>query len=292
MKEYIKHKITIAIYKNRMRKIIFLMLLFPLMYSCSNNEETEQLKKENEKLKKEFSFKDSTIKKIIRSFNQIIDNLHAITETEKAIAFTVRKNKKLMPDDKNKITEDVKMINSLIQQNKNIADTMRKNFSSAQFSLSEFDNMFENLNCQIEEKNNEINSLKQHLGEADITFNTFDFLFDKMTTLNVDMETKNNQQQAMIEKQQQQLNTAYYIFGTHKELKDAGVLAKAGITRIENPLKNFNTSKFIKIDMHKTTSINIWSNTFRVITNHPPDAYKTDRNSLVITNPDEFWKVT
>jgi len=88
MKEYIKHKITIAIYKNRMRKIIFLMLLFPLMYSCSNNEETEQLKKENEKLKKEFSFKDSTIKKIIRSFNQIIDNLHAITETEKAIAFS------------------------------------------------------------------------------------------------------------------------------------------------------------------------------------------------------------
>src|SRR3989304_4009258 len=117
MKEYIKHKITIAIYKKKMRK--------------------------------EFSFKDSTIKKIIRSFNQIIDNLHAITETEKAIAFTVRKNKKLMPDDKNKITEDVKMINSLIQQNKNIADTMRKNFSSAQFSLSEFDNMFENLNCQI-----------------------------------------------------------------------------------------------------------------------------------------------
>ena len=274
-----------------MKKLI-LLLIFPLIYSCSNNGQVEQLQKENEKLKKESASKDSAIRKFTRSFNQIIDNLNFITETEKSIVLKVKKNRKMGSVDKKKITEDVKMIGTLIQQNKSIADTMKKNFSMNQLNFSEFDKMFENLNCQIEDKNNEINSLRHNLGEADMAFNTFDDLFDKLTTFNVEMETKIGEQQAIIEKQELQLNTAYYIFGTHKELKEAGVVAKAGITRIENPVKNFNTSKFIKIDLRETTSINIWSGTFRVITNHPPDSYKTERNSLVITNPDEFWKRT
>jgi len=274
-----------------MKKLI-LLLLFPLVYSCGNNQEAEQLQKENERLRTESAFKDSAIKKFTRSFNQIIDNLNFITETEKSIVLKVKKNKKLLADDKKKIEEDVKMISTLIQQNKNIADTMKRHFSMNQLNFTEFDKMFENLNCQIEDKNNEINLLRNNLGEADVAFNTFDDLFDKLTTVNVEMETKINQQQATIEKQEQQLNTAYYIFGTHKELKEAGVLAKAGLTRIENPVKNFNTSKFIKIDLRQAKSINIWSSTFRVITNHPPDSYKAEKNSLLITNPDEFWKLT
>lgn len=274
-----------------MKKLI-LLLIFPLIYSCSNNGQVEQLQKENEKLKKESASKDSAIRKFTRSFNQIIDNLNFITETEKSIVLKVKKNRKMGSVDKKKITEDVKMIGTLIQQNKSIADTMKKNFSMNQLNFSEFDKMFENLNCQIEDKNNEINSLRHNLGEADMAFNTFDDLFDKLTTVNVEMETKAKQQQAIIEKQKQQLNTAYYIFGMYKELKEAGVVAKSGLTRIENPLKNFNTSKFIKIDIRETTSINIWSNTFRIITNHPPGSYKTERNSLIITNPDEFWKIT
>jgi len=46
------------------------------------------------------------------------------------------------------------------------------------------------------------------------------------------------------------------------------------------------------VDVRETKTIDIWSSAFRVITNHPSDSYKTVRNSLIITNPDEFWKLS
>ncbi len=274
-----------------MKKIIISILFFPFIFSCSN-EHAEKFQKENNQLKKESTLKDSTIKKFVRSFNQIVDNMHSISESQKEIASTVRKKKKLSAEDKNHINEYVNTINSLSEKNKSLADSMKTNFSASKINFGEFDKMLINLQSQIEEKNSEINSLKQNLSEADIAYNTFDDMVDKLSTANVDMEKKMKQLQTTIDQQQKELNTAYYIFGTYKELKDAGVVSKSGISRVENTQKNFSTTKFIKVDIRETKNINVWSSSFRVISNHSPDSYKTEKSSLIITNPDEFWKLT
>lgn len=273
----------------------FLLIGLLLVFGCNSGGTAEQenaLRAENEKLKKESSLKDSSIRDFIGSFNQIVDNLHSISETERGIAITVRKSKKLKPDDKTKIAEGVKMINDLIEENKRITESMRKNFSTSWLNFKECDTLLLNLNHQVEEKNNEINSMKQRLGEADIAFNTFDDLLNKLTDVNLGMDRRVQNMQDTIEKLEKQVNTAWYILGTSKELKDAGVISKSGLGRAENPLKNFNTAKFIRIDLRETRRITIWSTNFRVITNHAPNSYKMERNTLFITNPGEFWKLT
>ena len=104
------------------------LLLIPLfvIFSCGSNQ-TEELKKENQRLRQESILKDSANKNFIRSFNQIVGNLNFISETEKAIALKIKTNRKLSKADKNKIAEDVEKINLLMQQNKNIADTLKDN---------------------------------------------------------------------------------------------------------------------------------------------------------------------
>ncbi len=277
-----------------MKQIILLSAFITLLLSCSTDPPAQlaELQKENQLLKVESMIKDSTIKKFVRSFNQIMCNLDSIAATQKAISVKMKGKKKMQSVEKEKVMQDIEMINSLMEQNKNIASTMKVDFSSAKLNFTEFDMMLKNVQGQIDEKNSEINSLKKNLGDADVAYNTFDYTLDQLTTINVEMEKKAKEQQAIIDKQVQQLNTAYYILGTYKELKDAGVVAKSGLMRVENTLNNFNTSKFVKIDLRETKNINVWTSTFRILTNHPPNSYKAARNSLVITNPDEFWKLS
>ena len=276
-------------------KNIFALLALCIIISCGNDRE-EELKKENERLKQEAVLKDSANKNFIRSFNQIVGNLNFISETEKAIAQKIKTNRKLSKDDKNKIAEDVEKINLLMQQNKSIADTLKDNLKISKLDMNDFGRMMDNLACQMEQKNAQINSLKQNLSDADMSFNTFDYMLDTLSSMNAGMEKKLKQQQAVIESQQALLNTGYYILGTAKELKEAGVISKSAIGRSEKLLDDFDKSKFIKADIRTANSIDVWTEKFYIITNHPPASYKVEkkgkRSFLTITNPDEFWKVT
>lgn len=277
-----------------MKQFILPFAFFILICSCNNEDAgtSQQLRNENQILKNESAHKDSTIKKFVRSFNQIMINLDSIAATEKSITLIIKTKKKMKPDDKNKVSEQVKMITTLMEQNKSIADEMKVGFSSSKMNFTEFDSMLKNVQSQIDQKNAEINSLKQNLGDADVAYNTFDFTLEQLSNVNVAMDKKSKEQQALIEKLQQQANTVYYIIGSYKELKDAGVVAKTGLARVENTLKSFSTAKFLKADLRETKSIDVWSSNFRVISNHPVESHKADRNKLLISNPDEFWKLT
>lgn len=276
-----------------MKKIFYIFFLFAL-FSC-NGDKIEELKKENEKLLQESVRKDSANKKFISSFNQIVDNLNFINESEKTIALKMKSTHKLSKEDKAKISEDVDKINELMLQNKNISDTLKNNLSITKLNMNDFSKMIENLNKQMEEKNNEIASLKQNLTNSDVAFNSFDYMIDTLSNINVRMDTKIKQLQTVIDKQQEQINTAYYMFGTSKELKDAGVISKLGLAGSIKLLDDFNKSKFVKVDITKTKSIDVWAGQFYLITYHPTDSYTIEksgkRSFLTITNADEFWKV-
>ena len=276
-------------------KNIFFLFLISVLFSC-NGDKIAELQKENEQLKLETLKRDSVNKKFVRSFSQIVDNLNFISETQKTISLKVKNKHKLTKEDKDTIAENVEKINLLMQQNKNISDTLKNNLSVSKLNMNDFGKMIDNLNQQMEEKNNVINSLKQNLNEADIAYNTFDDMVDKLTTVNVDMDKKVRKLQATIEEQQEQLNTAYYMFGSSKELKDAGVISKSGLAGSSKLSDNFNKTKFVKIDISKTKSIDVWAAQFYLITNHPTDSYKIEksgkRSFLNIINPDEFWKVS
>jgi Txe/YoeB family toxin of Txe-Axe toxin-antitoxin module len=107
--------------------------------------------------------------------------------------------------------------------------------------------------------------------------------------------------QQLLEDKTGKLNTAYYAFGTSKELVKQGVLTKEGgfigIGKAEKLKDDFNKSYFTKIDISETPSIALACKKAKLITIHPTGSYKFEGpdgkiEKLIITNPEEFWSAS
>ena len=81
--------------------------------------------------------------------------------------------------------------------------------------------MVKKFQAQLEEKTKEIDKLRAQLAEKDIKIAAQD---EQITSLNnsVNSLSSSNEQKAQtIAAQDQQIYTAYYVFGTKKELREA-----------------------------------------------------------------------
>ena len=98
--------------------------------------------------------------------------------------------------------------------------------------------------------------------------------------------------QAQLVEKDKQLNTAWYVFGTKKELKGQRILENG---RVMNG--NFNKNYFTKIDIRNTTEIKLYSKSAKLMTAHPSSSYTLVRDAnkqytLRITNPQIFWSTS
>ena len=147
--------------------------------------------------------------------------------------------------------------------------------------------MIENLTIQMQNKDAEISSLKGQLAEAN-------------KQLAVLFQEYNNRLEELGDKEDK-LNTAYYCYGSSKELKEQGVITKEGgfigIGKTEKLSDNFNKQYFTKIDIKLVNEIDLMSNKVKIITNHPTDSYKIEgedgkADKLVILNSEAFWSAS
>lgn len=101
--------------------------------------------------------------------------------------------------------------------------------------------------------------------------------------------------------QEEKLNTAYFCFGTSKELRDQGVISKEGgfigLGKTTVLSDDFNQEYFTKIDITLETKIDLMTEDAKVVTNHPKGSYELVKNDdvvekLKITNPKEFWSAS
>ena len=107
-----------------------------------------------------------------------------------------------------------------------------------------------------------------------------------------DLKTESEQKTQTINSQDKQLNTAWFAFGTKKELKAQNILVKGKVLQ-----GNFNKSYFTKIDIRVEKEIKLYSKSAKILTMHPSSSYSLttdakDQYVLRITNPDIFWSTS
>ena len=102
-----------------------------------------------------------------------------------------------------------------------------------------------------------------------------------------------------VAEQDKALNTAWFVFGTKKELKDQNILTNTGLFQKKQVLKDSDINKdyFTQVDIRTTKEIKLYSKSADVLTTHPAGSYaleKDDKDQLVlkITNPKDFWSVS
>ena len=146
--------------------------------------------------------------------------------------------------------------------------------------------------AQMDQKNAEINQLRHELEAKNIRI---DELEQQTATLHEDvssLQQQSQQQTQTISQQDRQLNSAWYVVGSKRELKDHNILRSGKVLQ-----EGFDASYFTEIDIRNVSRINLHSKSVKVLTTHPNGSYTLERDaskvySLVINDYRQFWSTS
>jgi len=182
----------------------------------------------------------------------------------------------------------------------NIADNMefiqqtlldnRKKIEELQGKLKQ---MVDKMTEQLEQKTQEIEQLRQQLEEKDVRIAQLDETVTQLQDENARVTEERNVNEQIARNQDAQLNTAYFVYGTSRELKDHRILVSGDVLESED----FDRDYFTKIDIRKTTVIPLLSKSAKLLTTHPEGSYTLLKDSqgqytLRITDAYRFWSVS
>ena len=283
-----------------MKKILLGLLFISILSACNNGADVDRLKAERDSLIRLSNEKDEAINDFMQSFNEIESNLETIKQKENIISVKAHGDIELDQSAKDKINDDILAIYELMKRNKEELNALQKRLRKANIKSSEFERMIKRMTEQLEAKDEEINTLKNDLARLNIDI---DKLNTQIAELNAEMKdiiAESNEKEEIIEIQDQKLNTAYFVFGTKKELKQNKVITSEGgfigIGKMEKLMDNFNKDYFQVIDIRTTTSIPLMAKKAKLITSHPANSYyfagEDQIDSLVIKDPEKFWSVS
>jgi len=274
-----------------MKNFFLFIVAITVLASCTNKSAEIALQAKNDSLTRVIIEKDSAIYTVLGTFNEIENNLATIKEKENIITATVNDVEDNRTREE-KINEDINLIYELMKDNQNKVAKLQEQLKRANIKNNDLQNTIKNLQEKIAEKNAEIIELRKNLLDMNLKIDELTYTLD---TLSFDNKVK----QAIIEAQDESLNTAYYLFGTEKELKEMQILDKKGsfIGKAKTINKDFNKDYFTEIDIRTKTSFEFNNaKKIRVITTHPTNSYQIygekPVDSLVIKNYEDFWSVS
>jgi predicted nucleic acid-binding Zn-ribbon protein len=276
------------------RLLILLAIMLPMVYSC-NNSEVEKLKEENTKLQSELTKRDATVDDMFKSFDNIEANLAEIRAKQMVVGqATGNGTSEVKPDVREQITNDIQMINDLLEKNKQTISNLRSQLKKSKMKIKHFEDVIAKLEKQIAEKDAEIIELKDKLEKLNFT----------VTELNAKVETitqESNQKTEVISQQTEELNSAWYVIGTAKELQAKNVITReggvVGIGKSSKLSKEMNTEYFTKIDIRKVTEITIAAKKAKVLSNHPQSSFELKLNGksidrILVKDYKRFWSIS
>tara|TARA_B110000459_G_C16603945_1_gene492534 strand:- start:186 stop:1076 length:891 start_codon:yes stop_codon:yes gene_type:complete len=272
-------------------KVTLLLSLVTFFFAC-NTDELEQkiadLEVDRIEANGSLEVKEELILDFMSSMNEIQANLSTIKERENIITARFDKGDMEMSNSmKDDVIGDIDLINNLLIDNKEkmaaLQSKFRRSAKESNLKIAELETMIENLVKQMELKDVEITTLHTQLAEAN---KQLVVMFDEY---NNRLEELGNKEDI--------LNTAYYCYGSSKELKDQGVISKKGgfigIGKTAQLSQNFNKDYFTQIDISSIKTIDITGNNVKLITNHPTESFRVEgeegMRKLVIIDSEYFW---
>ncbi|PCJ82930.1 MAG: hypothetical protein COA57_12575 [Flavobacteriales bacterium] len=275
-----------------MKKLLLSLLLFPLVLSCVDTEQLKRQEEEKSKMLEELRQarvenmeKDSLMNDALKFFNEIEENLEEIKKREGLINLNTQESTE-SADKKEKIVEDIQLINSLMARNHQRVTELQRIIQKQGLKIDELQRMLDRMILAIDNKNAQIDSLKGQLANMKIEYKL--------------LAMENVEQAELIDMQTTDLNTAYYCFGTSKELRENGVITKEGgfigIGKTEKLTEDFNKRYFTQMDVTTFSEVELKAKKAKVITSHPSSSYKITgsemADKLVIKDAEKFWSVS
>ncbi len=262
------------------------------MTGCKNQEKEKQIATMTEQmdsLQQVISQKNNEINDVVGTLNDIESGFREITEAQGRVAVAQSGEGS---DPSVRIRENMQFIQSTMQQNRELINKLRSQLRQSSINGDQLKRTLENLTAQLEEKDQQLRQLREELMAKEIHIVELD---ETIAGLNEDvtaLKEQNTQKTETISSQDKQLNTAWYVFGTKKELKEQNILKDGKVLQ-----ENFNKNYFTKIDIRVDKEIKLYSRNAEMLTAHPQDSYTLLRDAnkqyvLRIKNPQTFWSTS
>ena len=233
--------------------------------------------------------KDSELNDMLGTLNEIEDGLNQINEAENRVVLL--KNGEGATK-RQKLKEDVQFIATRMKQNKELLAKLQKQLANSSIQGDQLKKTIENLQKQLVEKEKQLQALREELDSKDIHIAALDETINNLNTKTSNLTKESSKKTEVINAQDKQLNTAWYVFGTKKELKNQHIMENGKVMT-----GNFNKSYFTKVDIREVSEIKLYSKSAKLLTTHPSSSYTLARDAnkqytLRITNSQIFWSTS
>jgi myosin heavy subunit len=280
-----------------MKKLLYAVSFMVLVSCGQHKKEIAQMQSRQDSITQVAEQKNNAILEFIDEMNEIQSNLDSIKQIEKIISVEKASSVELKSGAKQRITEDIALINELLQRNKALAKSLTNKYRASNAKITELEKTIDNMNKQMAEKDADIASLSKELEALHIDVTN---LNRQIETITAESEKTIREKEQAFKEQANVMNTAYWAFGTKKELAEKNVIEKeGGILGLGKTLalkKDFNRDYFQKVDIREFKQMTLNAKKAVLLANHPADSYHlTGTNTveaLVIDKPDEFWKIS
>ena len=270
---------------------LFACLALLLLGACTGKKSSPDLVNmaQNDSLQRIIAQRDSEINDMMSTLNEIQEGLSAINQAENRLSIAREgegANKTAQ------IKENIKFIANTMARNRELMKRLQQQWRESRFNGDELRKTISNLTQQLDDKAQELQRLKAELDAKDIHIAELDEKIDNLNDNVENLQTDAQQKAQTISNQDKQLNTAWFVFGTKKELKEQHIMENGKVLQ-----SNFNKNYFAKIDIRIDKEIKFYSKSARILTMHPSGSYTLtpDVNKqyvLRITNPQLFWSTS
>ncbi len=261
-----------------------------------NSKEYIAAQHELDSLKAIVQTRDTEVKSLFDALTEIEDNLSEVSSKFQRVDQMKRGNNEANQDTRSKIKAQINDINEILSDNKRKLADLNQKLKKSNLKIDELNKYVLKLQERVNEQDAQIQTLLADVEQKKVTIQNLSNDVSQLTKQN---EEKDN----IITQKTLEVNTAYYVIGTKKELKDAKIVDKQGgfigigaQTHLRNDADN---SRFTKVDITKATIIKITpTKKVKVVTSHSEESYELVKDAnkkieaLKINNPQEFWKMS
>ena len=274
-----------------MKKSFLASLCLEAWVGCQDNKSKVDgaVTAERDSLNKVIAQKDNEINDIMSTFNQIEEGLREIGQAEGRIS-VARDGEGASRTQR--IAENMQFIQQTMQQNRELIDKLRMQLRESSINGEQLKKTIESLALQLEEKDKELQQLRAELDAKDIHIMDLDEKIANLNTNVSNLSSESAKKTETINAQDKQLHSAWFVFGTKKELKQQQILKDGKVLQ-----GNFNKEYFTKVDIRVDKEIKLYSRSAKMLTSHPSSSYTLQRDAnkqyvLRITDPQLFWSTS
>ncbi|MCC7502454.1 MAG: hypothetical protein IT229_07980 [Flavobacteriales bacterium] len=277
-----------------MRPMVLALTASCVLIACENGPSPGELaaRAETERLKNELQGRDSLIGEMALSFDDIEKNIMLMDQREKVLSETAEGE--LNMDKRKKMVRDLQLMNGLMLESRERIADLTKRLDKSKVETGGLRKKLKALDLMLASRDSSIASMKDELLARDFKIEQVN---EQLTAIELEVA----KQEAYIEQQTNEMNTAWYVVGTSKELEDQGVVTRTGgligIGKTAAVNGDVANDRFKEVDVRQTSRVPLGVKKAHLVTEHPKGSYSIVEEGdvlayLEIKDPTAFWRLS